>query len=89
VFTVQTKEKNFTETKNNMLYCLEKYCNRSIKDRKKGGGGILRLVETMVQWRSLVNLIMIFEYLYKARFIKINRDVYITVSVKTFFIYFC
>jgi hypothetical protein len=37
MFTVQTKEKDFTDTKNNMLYYLEKYCNGSIRDRKGGG----------------------------------------------------
>lgn len=51
-----------------------------------GRGIIFRLVETVVQWRALVDLIINFEVLYNARFININSCVYISFPGKTLFI---
>jgi hypothetical protein len=86
MFTVQNRDKNFTQTKNNMLYYLKIYCNGSIRNRKGKRGIIFRLVGTVVQWRALVDVIMNVEVMYNARFINANSCVYTSFSGKTLFI---
>jgi hypothetical protein len=85
MFTVQNREKNFTQTKNNMLLYLYKYCNGSIRNRKEGERLFFCWLR-LVQWRALADFIMNFEVLYNARFIIINSCVCISFPGKTLFI---